>query len=126
MLAMSHMRGPLPAEHIEALRQEPFCMLTGLPQRFADKLKWPFVICGCWEWSAAKSANGYGRVKVKGQLLTTHRVVYELLIGEIPAGCVLEHLCKTRACCNPFHLVPVTQQENVHLGDAKLFGAARY
>lgn len=125
-LALSHMRGPLPADQLAALKGEAFCMLTGLPQRFADKLKTPLILCGCWEWTGWKSGDGYGRAKVKGVGRYVHRVTYELLVGEIPSGCVLDHLCRTRACCNPFHLVPVSPGENTARGDAVLFGAARY
>ncbi len=42
-----------------------------------------------------------------------HRVAYELAIGPVPDGLVVDHLCFNRACVRPGHLEPVTQQENV-------------
>lgn len=123
---MDHMRGPLPSEVLHALRNEPVCLLTGLPERFAEKIEQPFSLCGCWKWKGWKSGNGYGRIRVKGLACTAHRVTYELLVGEIPCGLVLDHLCSERSCVNPFHLAPVPQQANVRAGDAVLFGMARY
>lgn len=41
-----------------------------------------------------------------------HRVVYESLVGPIPAGLELDHTCRVRRCVNPDHLEPVTHAEN--------------
>lgn len=45
-----------------------------------------------------------------------HRAVYEFLVGPIPVGQVLDHLCRVKACVNPRHLEPVTQNENMRRG----------
>lgn len=59
---------------------------------------------------------GYGQLRVDGKPQYVHRLVYEALRGEIPKGLHLDHLCRTPACVNPWHLEPVTQQENVRRG----------
>lgn len=78
----------------------------------------------CWLWQGELNRNGYGRVWISGRRLMTHRVVYELLVGEIPQGLLLDHVkerCSSRACCNPAHLEPVTPRENTLRGSAVLF-----
>jgi hypothetical protein len=72
---------------------------------------------GCWEWTAAKNAFGYGRISVftggKYRALLAHRVAYELLVGEIPEGLHIDHMCHNPGCVNPAHLRPVTNKENL-------------
>jgi hypothetical protein len=68
---------------------------------------------GCWKWTGRLDKSGYGRFD-HGRL--THRVAYELLIGPIPEGLVIDHLCRVRACVNPSHMEPVTQATNVERG----------
>lgn len=60
----------------------------------------------CWLWSAATS-HGYGVFSVERRRKQAHRVAYELMIGPIPPLLVLDHLCKTPRCVNPYHLDPV-------------------
>lgn len=75
----------------------------------------------CWIWRGWNSANGYGKVKIGGRAHMAHRAIYECLVGPIPAGRVLDHLCRNRACCNPAHMEPVTVRENTRRGNAVLF-----
>lgn len=67
---------------------------------------------GCWLWTAAIDANGYGMLGVPDRTNRAHRLVYELRVGPIPEGLQLDHLCRVRRCVNPEHLEPVTSHEN--------------
>lgn len=71
----------------------------------------------CWEWTAGKTKQGYGGFHpTKARMVLAHRYAYELLIGPIPAGLVIDHLCRNRVCVNPAHLEPVTTGENTRRG----------
>lgn len=72
---------------------------------------------GCWIWMDALDHNGYGYFHVDGKTRKTHRVSYEVFVGEIPEGLQLDHLCKVRCCVNPAHLEPVTAKENLRRSD---------
>lgn len=71
---------------------------------------------GCWIWTGPLNRNGYARVKVKTaqkyRYPVVHRILYELRIGAIPTGFVLDHLCRVRCCVNPDHMNPVTPRDN--------------
>lgn len=73
---------------------------------------------GCWLWTAALNEAGYGMVqrKIEGQwrVRRVHRLVYAALVGD--PGEMLDHLCRVRSCCNPAHLEPVDNGENVRRG----------
>lgn len=70
----------------------------------------------CWEWLAAVRSDGYGTFRLFGRMVRPHRYAYELLVGPIPDGLHLDHLCRNRTCVNPEHLEPVTLGENVLRG----------
>jgi HNH endonuclease len=70
---------------------------------------------GCWLWMAAKSPRSYGvvgRGRVGEGNAFAHRAIYELVVGPIPEGLELDHLCFNPSCVNPDHLEPVTHAEN--------------
>lgn len=73
----------------------------------------------CWEWTAGKSVQGYGRVSFGGKNKLAHRVVYELMVGPIPKNLEIDHLCRNRGCVRPDHLEPVLHAINVSRGDAR-------
>ena len=87
--------------------------------RFWEKVDKPNDGDHCWTWTGALSSNGYGSFVVSMEPLvkkSSHAVAYEFLVGQVPSGLVLDHLCRNRRCVNPGHLEPVTQKENTLRG----------
>lgn len=82
---------------------------------------------GCWEWVGyVHPTTGYGMFSVKGRATTTaHRLVYLEMVGPIPVGLELDHLCRNRACVNPAHLEPVTRATNIMRGEGPSATRAR-
>jgi hypothetical protein len=75
----------------------------------------------CWEWTGAKNNSGYGTIAAADQKLrlgqeaaklTTHRFSYYMLVGPVPRGEVIRHLCHNKLCCNPKHLTTGSHSEN--------------
>lgn len=92
-----------------------------------ERLRGKFTVAesGCWRWNAGL-VRGYGTVQWGGRTCKAHRVMYEIVVGPIPAGAQLDHTCHNadascpggpscphRSCVNPEHLEPVTHLENV-------------
>lgn len=73
----------------------------------------------CWPWPHAIDRHGYGVKRDGERTVRAHRWVYERLVGPIPEGLDLDHLCRNRACVNPDHLEPVTRAENLSRGASK-------
>lgn len=80
---------------------------------------------GCWEWTGHIKPNGYGQVTVRGRKFNAHRFAYEAMVGPIPSGLVIDHLCRNRRCLRPEHLDPVTQRTNVLRGEGPAAHNAR-
>lgn len=71
---------------------------------------------GCWTWLRGKTSDGYGHLSHYGRQTYVHRFAYEMLVGPIPEGLQLDHLCRNTSCANPDHLEPVTNRENARRG----------
>jgi len=87
-------------------------------RREAILLRLPTGAVGeCWLWEGRANKDNYGIMRARGASSSlAHRLAYEILVGPIPDGMTLDHMChraercpggKTcphRLCCNPAHL----------------------
>lgn len=104
---------------------------TALEERFWSKVDRSAGPQSCWPWLAGLNGYGYGSIIVSKSFgrIMAHRLAYVLMVGPIPDGMCLDHLCHSadgscalvndcphRRCVNPAHLEPVTQRENVKRG----------
>lgn len=93
--------------HVDQVRGTP-------SERFWRKVQ---KTAACWEWRAFRDQDGYGVFGVRtGLSVRAHRFAYEDLVGPIPDGLVIDHLCRNRACVNPAHLEPVENRTNILRG----------
>ena len=86
--------------------------------RFWSKVTFPTDLTQCWLWHAC-IVRGYGQFTMKDsgiKQIYAHRLSYELLIGSIPNGLTLDHICRNRSCVHPGHLEPVTNATNILRG----------
>jgi len=74
----------------------------------------------CWLWGSTLNSAGYGCIGVggtagrgrTGKVWLSHRLVYTLTVGDIPAGLILHHECETPRCVNPAHLVSMSRADH--------------
>lgn len=93
-----------------------------LVERLAEKVAFAGP-ADCWMWQAS-TRDGYGQIRVGRSVRSAHLVMYEIIVGPVPAGLELDHLCWERRCVNPAHLEPVPHREN--LLRSPLTSAARH
>lgn len=107
-------RQPTPERQRPSTRQQP------IAAAFEARVQRPEGD-GCWEWTGSKQRQGYGRLgRTEGGKYTelmAHRIAFELYVGPIPEGLVIDHLCRNRGCVNPDHLEPVTNEVNIERGE---------
>jgi hypothetical protein len=78
----------------------------------------------CWEWTGGTCNHGYGQIGIRSaagkyKRVLVHRLAYEELVGPVPDGKELDHLCRNRLCINPDHVEPVTHTVNLRRGVKK-------
>lgn len=90
--------------------------LDQLPAHWRDRIQIgpipPGLDTPCWIWTGSGNGDGYGQASYQGKQQFVHRVAYTIIVGPIPDGLQIDHLCRVRHCLNPQHLEPVTSLEN--------------
>ena len=67
---------------------------------------------GCWIWKKYKNKEGYGAMRINGNILKTHKASYQVFNGEIGEGLIVCHKCDVPPCINPDHLFLGTNRDN--------------
>lgn len=102
------------------------CMSGSQMRRFMAKVE-PHqldYLSPCWLWTGGTHEKGYGRFylgKVDGQKIWAyaHRIAFEHWVGFPPPGYIVDHKCNHKICCNPAHLWPETNKDNLRLADER-------
>ncbi len=67
---------------------------------------------GCWLWT---KRQGRGRLGINYEEVLVYRFAYELLVGPIPEGFIVHHVCKNESCVKPEHLKAMSPRDHQHL-----------
>jgi hypothetical protein len=97
---MTHMDMPFLSEYDKA--------------RFWSKVEIGVVRKGkCWPWTAGTDECGYGKFRIAGKSYMSHRIVFQLIKGDIPNDLCVCHVCDNPPCCNPDHMWLGTFEDNM-------------
>jgi hypothetical protein len=105
-------------------------LVTDSLGRFWRKVDVPFTPGSCWTWTAGRNGDGYGTFQLtlaphRYAAVGAHRLAYMALVGPIPEGTEIDHLCRNRLCVRPDHLEAVPHRVNILRGDGAAARAAR-
>ncbi len=104
-----------PKKH-KACGRPPLNMIPQLTEsdihRFFSKVDKKEDSTLCWNWNGKVNRWGYGRLKFSHTLVMAHRVAHYLATG-IDTPKLILHRCDNPSCCNPSHLFPGTDADNV-------------
>lgn len=97
----------------------PFDRFDDLPRVIRQRLRTDYMDHWIWvgrviQERARKPSYGQIVYRADGKMhyKRAHVRVWELLVGPVQLGYVLDHLCREPLCCRPSHLEPVTPPEN--------------
>ena len=95
--------------------------IKNIPMHYARQVLIDWDECWIWCGCIAQNMTGtggngkYGLLTYKGKQIRAHRAFYTWVIGDIPSGRHVHHICKNTLCVNPDHLKVVTLEEHNHL-----------
>lgn len=89
------------------------CSIKARVRTRFDARHMPEPNSGCWLWTGAVDAKGYGLLQVDDASRRAHRLAWELHRGPIPASLHVLHKCDVPSCVNPDHLFLGTNDDNV-------------
>jgi hypothetical protein len=69
----------------------------------------------CWPFKGKLNGKGRPYFTVAGKKHLAYRLAYELVNGDDTLeGVMARHTCDNEVCCNPRHIVPGDQQQNMN------------
>ena len=93
--------------------------------RFWSKVDVRPSMIECWEWRASKTPLGYGKMRFRGGTYIASRLAWEIANERfLDRGAVARHSCDNPSCCNPTHILPGTQLQNMQ--DMRARGRQRH
>jgi hypothetical protein len=125
------MRRQIPGRCQKCAAIERAKTFTRKPGPSVEERFWRKVVVNdgtCWGWKGGLTAAGYGQISDfhnSPAKVYAHRLSYEIHVGPIPEGLVIDHLCRNRSCVNPEHLEVVTRHENNLRGEHPRYVAHR-